>query len=156
MSWLTEELYVNNKYGLLTGYIKWTFHKQHSSDPLYQVWCVAIALSSTNLAHILVNLWTILFGNCWLFLQLSQSIRIMSEQCFLLTWIFFVSFKVNRFISLRKLRTALPGWWCQRLPFIKHRHSMPKGKWRKWSSWLPTCVESPCHQGRQKPGMANS
>lgn len=63
-------------------------------------------------------------------------------------------FQESRSRSLLRLRTARPAWWCQRQPFTRPRPSMPKGRWRRLSSWWPTCGESPCPQAKPRPGVA--
>lgn len=60
----------------------------------------------------------------------------------------------SRFKSSQRSRTARPAWWCQRRPFTRPRPSMPKGRWRRSSSWSPTCGESLCPLAKRRPGTA--
>lgn len=60
----------------------------------------------------------------------------------------------SRSRSLQRLRTARPAWWFQRQPFTKPRPSMPKGRWRRSSSWWPICGESLCPRAKRRPGAA--
>lgn len=60
----------------------------------------------------------------------------------------------SRSRSSQRSRIARPAWWCQRQPFTRPRPSMPKGRWRRSSSWWPTCGESHCPPARQRLGAA--